>query len=302
MHLHSYSFRFHFLYQDDFDIFHFIELAAEQGFSGVNISANGPGYRHLGGTTAPHFDQVRQALLNHCLNAELDTSDTRPEHLKQMLQVADAIGAQQLRVYTRYQGEKETIIAQTIRDLTDVASLADTLGINIVLENHEDFTGGEIRHILNQVNQPRIRALFDYGNSQMLREDPFQALEAMQPYVTAVHMKDHLILRQDNRLWVQGVALGQGNLPIIPLTQKLLDARLKRFCFENVWAYVAPMQDTGCELPESPCFQIVEGQTKLSGDQLLPQEAITGELQVFEEGWHWLRQALAEAQIYITSH
>lgn len=49
IHIHSFSLRFQFRYRDDFDVFKFIEFADREGFSGINVSANGPGYRDLGG-------------------------------------------------------------------------------------------------------------------------------------------------------------------------------------------------------------------------------------------------------------
>jgi hypothetical protein len=88
IHLHSFSLRYHFLHKPGFDVFDFIELAAEAGFTGVNISANGPGYRHLGGQTPHHFRSVGASLVEHRLKCELDTSDTCPEHLRRMLEVA----------------------------------------------------------------------------------------------------------------------------------------------------------------------------------------------------------------------
>jgi hypothetical protein len=56
----------------------------------------------------------------------------------------------------------------TVRDLRAIAPEAERLGITIVFENHEDFQGAVISSILAQVNHPRIKALYDYGNSQMV--------------------------------------------------------------------------------------------------------------------------------------
>ncbi|MEM7343980.1 MAG: TIM barrel protein, partial [Chloroflexota bacterium] len=176
MHIHSFSLRYHFQYKPNFDVFRFIELAAEEGFTGVNISANGPGYRDLGGTTASHFEQIRQTLSEYDMNCEIDTSDTRVDNLQTMLVVTEAVGANQLRVYTKYTGSLDELIAWTIRDLSAIAPLAEEKGITIVLENHEDFQGETIHHILSEVNHPCIRALYDYGNSQMVGEDPLVAL------------------------------------------------------------------------------------------------------------------------------
>lgn len=213
MHIHSFSLRFQFKYRSDFDVFSYIALAQERGFTGVNISANGPGYRDLGGTTPSHFADVRACLQEHRMACEIDTSDTRVDNLRQMLSVAAQVGAERLRVYTKYQATLPEQIEWTVRDLRAIAPEADELGITIVFENHEDFQGAVISEILSQVNHPRIRALYDYGNSQMVGEEPMQALRAMQPYIDAVHVKDHVLLEHEGQIWVQGVPMGQGLFP-----------------------------------------------------------------------------------------
>lgn len=97
LHLHSFGLRFHFKHQPGFDVLRFIEVASEQGFTGVNISANGPGFRDLGGTTPEHFERVRAKLIDLGMKAELDTSGTAPDYLTAILEVARAVGADQLR-------------------------------------------------------------------------------------------------------------------------------------------------------------------------------------------------------------
>ena len=44
------------------------------------------------------------------------------------------------------------------------------------------------------------------------------------------------------QLTVAGVPVGDGFLPLTELTRRLLDQGLRRFTFENVWAYSAPIQ------------------------------------------------------------
>jgi hypothetical protein len=290
MHIHSFSLRFQFKYRSDFDVFAFIALARERGFTGVNISANGPGYRDLGGTTPAHFARVRACLEEHDMACEIDTSDTRVENLQTMLLVASQLGAERLRVYTKYQAPLSDQMEWTIRDLSAIAPEAERLGVTIVFENHEDFQGAVISHILAQVNHPRIKALYDYGNSQMVGEDPMQALQAMQPFVDAVHVKDHVILQSENRIWVQGVAMGQGLLPIMAQTQALYAGGLRRFCFENVWGYAAPFKAD--HLPASAAFSVAHPHGFLNGALLPESEALVQEWQAFESGWQWYQRAL----------
>ena len=297
MHIHSFSLRFQFKYRSDFDVFAYIALARERGFTGVNISANGPGYRDLGGTTPRHFANVRTCLQEHQMACEIDTSDTRVDNLRQMLSVASQLGAQRLRVYTKYDAPLEEQIEWTVRDLRTIAPEAEQLGITIVFENHEDFQGAVISEILSKVNQPRIRALYDYGNSQMVGEEPMLALRAMQPYTDAVHVKDHVLLRNQGQLWVQGVPMGQGYLPIMEQTEALYAGGLRRFCFENVWGYVARFK--GKTLPASKPFSLEHQHGFLNGNLLPESDALQQEWQAFESAWQWYRSALSSSGFVI---
>ena len=290
MHIHSFSLRFQFKYRSDFDVFTYIALAKERGFTGVNISANGPGYRDLGGTTPEHFASVRACLQEHTMACEIDTSDTRVDNLQKMLLVASQVGAQRLRVYTKYQAPLADQIDWTVRDLRAIAPEAERLGITIVFENHEDFQGAVISRILERVNHPRIKALYDYGNSQMVGEDPMQALRAMQPYIDAVHVKDHVVLNSQGQIWVQGVPMGQGLLPIMEQTQALYAGGLRRFCFENVWGYAARFKAD--KLPTSAPFSPKHPHGFLNGALLPESEALEQEWQAFESGWQWYQRAL----------
>jgi 3-oxoisoapionate decarboxylase len=292
LHVHSFGLRFHFKHQPGFDLFRFIEVAAEQGFGGVNISANGPKYRDLGGTTPEHFENVKAKLRELGMGAELDTSGTSPTHLVEMLEVAAAVGADQLRTYTRHSGSPDEMVEQIVRDLIDVAPAAEQMQINILLENHEDFRGSAIAEILGRVDHPRIRALFDYGNSQMVGEDPIEALEAMAPFTTAVHMKDHVIVEHDDALYVQGVVMGSGRLPVSEMTDHLYGIGLRRFCFENVWGYTAAINVPAASLPRTEAFSLEHDHPFLDASRLDPEAAVAQEWAAFTEAWRWLRSDL----------
>jgi sugar phosphate isomerase/epimerase len=299
MHIHSFSLRFRLRHHPQFDVFDFIDLAAAEGFTGVNVSANGPGLRDLGGVDAAHFARVRSHLQVTGMRCELDTSDTRPEHMRTMLRIAAEVGADRLRTYTRYSGELGDLVEWTIRDLSDIADDAERLGVTVVLENHEDFQGTVVAHILDEVDHPFIRALYDYGNSQMVGEDPLDALAAMLPHVTTVHMKDHVVVDGPGGPLVQGVPMGAGRLPIIEQTRRLHAGGQRRFCFENVWAYVAPVISDPALLPATPPFARDHGATPLDGRTLPVDEAIDGEWVAFVEGWRWLRRELDAAGFVI---
>lgn len=298
LHVHSFSLRYQFRHSalsGGYDVFAYLKEMAALGFTGVNISANGANYRDLGGTTSAHFASVKAEVRRLGLKLELDTSDTRPARMRAMLAVTQACGGDTLRTYTRYGGDAATRMRRTVADLKAIAGEAQDRGITIVLENHEDFTGSQIAEMLAAVDRPSVRALYDYGNSQMVGEDPFDALEAMAPYIARVHVKDHVLTRDaDSAPVVQGVAMGDGTLPIAAITERLYELGVRRFCFENVWAYTAPLQCPPGALPDTPCFAFAGPEAYLPGDRLAPAEAVAGERAAFERGLRWFKAMMAD--------
>ena len=315
LYLHTYSLRCHFEYLKGFDVFTFIDRAASLGFTGVSLSANGPGYRHLGGTTAEHFEQVRERIASLNLLCDMDTSGTTPDHLETMIGVARAIGAAQVRTYTRHTGTLEEMVRLTTVDLLAVAPIAEDAGVTIMLENHENFTGSQIARILEQVDSPRVRALYDYGNSMMVLEHPFDALEAMARVSTNAHLKDHVMISPedspDGTHAVLGVPIGQGNLPIMEITRRLLDAGLRNITFENVWGYRAAVKassdrsaqpDEGVFAIESPPFDPARCLLDLDGLAANdPQILVELEAAAMNDGLHWLNKELERSGISISN-
>jgi sugar phosphate isomerase/epimerase len=286
VHVHSFSLRYHLRYRDisNYDVFSYFQDMKNHGFTGVNVSANGTNYRDLCGTSDSHFAAVRESARQLGLALELDTSDTRIENMTRMIEVAAACGADTLRTYTKYSGELNDIIEWTIRDLRLIAPIAEKHGVMVVLENHEDFTGPVLAHILGAVDHPMIRALYDYGNSQMVGEDPLIALQAMAPFITRVHAKDHVLLQSPDGPVVQGVPFGSGRLPLKEITRALYEAGVRRFCYENVWSYTAPIKCAIDALPSTPCFTWDDPSRYLRGDTLQPVDAIAQEKIAFDLG------------------
>ena len=243
--IHSFSLWHHFAHKPGFDAIAFAELARSMGFQGVSLSLNDANYRHLGGREVDRMDRLRAYLTSHGMSLEVDTSGTAPAHMSEMLKVAHRMGATSLRTYTRHDGAVRDMMRKTADDLAAVTQEARDLNVIIVLENHEDFTGPELADIVERVSHPSLKILYDYGNSQMVLEDPIAALDAVLPHVHSVHFKDHVMVRAEDagQLTVAGVPVGDGFLPLTELTRRLLEQGLRRFTFENVWAYSAPVRD-----------------------------------------------------------
>ena len=307
--IHSYSYVQHFQLAPGFSVFDFIGRAIRHGFTGVNINLNRPDWRHLTGRSPEHVLRVRRYLNDRGLSLELDTSGTDPLHLKVMLALAHALGAGNLRTYTRHEGAPAEVADKTLADLKVAVRFAEALRLPLVLENHEEFSGPALAAIVAEVGSPCLKVLYDYGNAQMVLEDPTDCLEALLPHVLSMHLKDHLMLRPehspDGLLSVLGVPIGQGALPIVDLTRRLVQAGHRRIVFESVWAYRAPVRRKAADVRP---VRLGEGAFRFAAppfddERVIPDAAVLAERdparllaaeeRAVAEGLAWLRKAFA---------
>lgn len=246
--VHSVSFANHRRYKEGFDVYALIDAAAGLGVSGVHISLNDANYRWIGGTSPGRLRAVGEAVRAHGMFLEIDTSGTGEEHLIKLLNAARMLGADRLRTYVTLEGSPEERALATIRGLRGAAPVAADLGIVLLLENHEDFTGREIARIMEEVDHPSVGALYDFGNSMMVLEDPMEAAKAMAPFIRTVHLKDHILTEDpglsgaaagENTI-VCGVPIGRGNIDIEGILGFLLkNTNLNRVCIQSVYGYRA---------------------------------------------------------------
>jgi hypothetical protein len=143
----------------------------------------------------------------------------------------------------------------------------------------------------------------------MVLEDPTACLDALLPHVLTMHLKDHLMLRPehspDGLLSVRGVPIGQGALPVVELTRRLVAAGHRRIVFESVWAYRAPVRRRA---DDARPVQLGEGAFRFAeppfDNELVipdapalaerqPERLLAAEERAVAEGLAWLRQAFA---------
>jgi sugar phosphate isomerase/epimerase len=245
--VHSYGFRHHFSRKSGFDVFTFLDKAAEMGFNGVNLSAFAPDFEWLGGIAPENVRAIRERIERHGLLIDLETGGTEPQHLTATIELAERLGAEHVRTYTHpVPGDHREQMHAAVNDLSIVAPIAARAGVRILVENHEDLPAVQVREILEQLDDPTFGALFDYGNSMLFMEEPLVSLEYLKPWVRSGHMKDHVVLPEiagkEGPVFL-GVPLGEGNLPIVEATLQLAAAGADRVCFENCWSYDAMFRD-----------------------------------------------------------
>jgi sugar phosphate isomerase/epimerase len=237
--LHTFSYEQHFLHKPGFDAHRFLAKASERAMAGVHISLNGYQFRCAGGTTPGRLEEIGADARERGFFVECDTSGTDPSHLAQLAKAARQLGADRLRTYTRHTGSPDRVRDATVTDLKAAAPRIADEGIDLLLENHEDFTGQEVCDILDSVAHPAVAALYDFGNSMNVAEEPMDAAKAMARHVRSVHLKDHAVVTgDDGENMIAGVPNGSGTIAIAKILEFLVDeAGLERVCIESSYGY-----------------------------------------------------------------
>ncbi len=109
-------------------------------------------------------------------------------------EAARSIGASTMRVVgssLRFRNQPhEPQLERLAGMFREAVKVAEEYGIRMAVENHIDFTSGEMLRLLTEVNSPWLGINFDTGNFLRLLDDPIKAMAKLAPYVYATHIKD----------------------------------------------------------------------------------------------------------------
>jgi sugar phosphate isomerase/epimerase len=176
----------------------FLDLAAELGFDGVELTAY-----YFPSTDRPFLNTLkRQAhLLGLAISGTAVGSDfaqpdeeRRREHVemtRKWVQRSVLMGAPTVRVFAggvREGQEESEAFDGVVRCLTQCAQFAWDRGVTLALENHGGLTGTSdgVLKILEAVDSPGLGVNLDFGN---FSGDIYGQYAALAPYAVAAHAK-----------------------------------------------------------------------------------------------------------------
>ncbi|TAK20237.1 MAG: sugar phosphate isomerase/epimerase [Chloroflexota bacterium] len=95
-------------------------------------------------------------------------------------------------IHTRFTTEPplDEQLDRIIENTRPIARVAQECGIILAFENHLDYRAREVNRVIEAVNSPYFRFLFDTGNTLTVCEDPVDAAIEAAPYTVLVHLKD----------------------------------------------------------------------------------------------------------------
>jgi sugar phosphate isomerase/epimerase len=89
-----------------------------------------------------------------------------------------------------------SLIQQEQRYVTDVlrtaAEIGRSVGITLLLENHSDFSVGEYRAMMDEIDDEGVGVFLDLINPVSALEDPVEVVRQLAPLARAGHVKDYV--------------------------------------------------------------------------------------------------------------
>jgi 3-dehydroshikimate dehydratase len=228
-----------------------LDLAADIGFHGVEIWGREP---HISEEfDASRVAAVRRMVAERGLEVPVFGSYLRPGatnannsgdvSLKDVLQIAAALGAPIIRVWASDVGSEEAeegVWAETVRELREASASAAKMGMILAAEMHGNTladTGESARRLVEEVDSEAFALNFQ-ASSKAEEEKPMERLARVLPKVVHLHAQNYAPLAgRGNR--VERVALEDGIIDYRSLVSRLREAGYQgylavEFCPSNV--------------------------------------------------------------------
>ncbi len=152
---------------------------------------------------------------------------TAEEQLTRMIHAAKIVGSPIVRAVLGSAADRvgplgiEGNIENTAKVLRNVRSIAVDNGLKIAIENHAgDMQARELKTLIEEAGKDFVGACLDSGNPLWTLEDPHLTLETLAPYVLTSHVRDTSVWRERDRIAVEWVRMGEGNVGIREYTRR----------------------------------------------------------------------------------
>jgi sugar phosphate isomerase/epimerase len=233
----------------------FVDKAADLGYGGVMLMAKRP---HL---SVLDYDASRLANLRERLERrglreiviagynDFTTGLDRPDiphreyqiaHVTHLAQMAQALGAKSVRIFTGYEYPSVAYSAQwklVVDTLRECSKRAADLGVTLGVQNHHDLAAGyeTLHDLLQTVDHPSCRAMFDAWAPYLQGTDLRAAATRMGPLTVHTTIADYQRrprYRYDANVvnylpatpLVQAVPMGEGEIDYATFLRNLRDS------------------------------------------------------------------------------
>jgi sugar phosphate isomerase/epimerase len=154
------------------------------------------------------------------------TNPTRLTEGLRWLELAATAGCRLLRIVcgdqTWWPAPVEERLDRLVPQVTAIAALAASLGIDVAIENHADLTIADLVRLTERVEYDNVGICFDLGNAVRVGDEVVEAARRAASLVRMVHVKDIRMQPDsigDPAAWWPTTPLGQGDLPVAEALQ-----------------------------------------------------------------------------------
>lgn len=286
-----------------------LQRALDMGLSGVELPAQ------LLHETC--IEEVSRFVKDNGMFINVDASGFDPVELTNVMKLSARVGAETVRTVVGgadFGGDRRAMAGQWSKFLQDVLSalkevtlVAEELGINFAVENHQDLASEELVWLCESIGSNRFGINLDTGNPLATADEPFAFFKRVAPYLKNVHLKDYNIFLSEDGYRLVRCALGTGVInfprlfhelssitPNITMAIELgaLEARYVRVLADDFWPEYPPR--AASQLAQVVRF--VRDHASIVGDWRTPYEmgASAEEIACYEE--HQLAASLTYLQ------
>jgi sugar phosphate isomerase/epimerase len=167
--------------------------------------------------------------------------------LQRYADLAAELGASYVRTFLGELPNGTSLHSSIYENISDclhaAAEFADSVGVKIAIEPDDDFArSSTIAPILNRVQHPALRVIWDLGNAFAAGEDPAEGFELFKDRLAYVQVKDGTGRNANWKL----CPLGQGDVPLNQAFE-LLRTDDYRGAFSVEWEYAWHPELEPCE-------------------------------------------------------
>jgi len=129
----------------------------------------------------------------------------------------------------------QAFVAQSKKAIDRAFVVAERERMPLALENHKDWTAGELAAIVKDKSSEYLGVCLDTGNNIALLDNPTDVIEALAPYALCTHFKDMAVEPYADGFLLSEVPLGEGIINLKGAAVAVHRARPKtRFTLEMI--------------------------------------------------------------------
>jgi len=236
---------------------------------------------------------VARAIRERGLFVTLATGGYKAGPLIEAIQLAAQLGAETVRTVvggakiggdrSPLAGRWQPFLQEVLSNLKEATVVADKVGVNIAVENHQDLASEELLWLCESIGSTRFGITLDTGNPLATAEEPLDYFRRVAPHLKNVHIKDYTIHLSEEGYRLVRCPIGQGVIdfpalfkilatecPNITMSIELgaLEARHIRVLADDYWPEYPPR--TAAQL--AGVLRFVQANAKPIGDWRTPFE------------------------------